>query len=205
MKRTVGFTALLAAFILNCSLFAEASLKLWGTVEAGQESRALLEVGNGVIETVCAQGRECRQHRCSCEIGNATITQIGHEHIWLVSAGRRVRLGVGTPLSAEPPKPASPEQNISVAAHVRILRRELSREKWLSSFRENGNARERLSALLASLGLRTDDRIIAVQGQEFQEQLPWKSLAEMLQTARELRVEIERAGRPVLFRIELKE
>ncbi len=194
--------------LAGVAVWPEARHKLLGTVEAGEESRALIETENKGTEIFCALSLACRRDHCACRIEGATIISIGHEHIWVSEAGRRIKIETGKSLPApgtipNRPKPAATKEiPPEFSPNVRILLREIERTRWLTAF-EPGSAHERLTTVLQPLGLRLDDQIKRVQGQPF-DPATWASPV-ALKEAREIKIEIERAGRPIVFKIQVKD
>lgn len=201
-------TTFCALQLVGAAAWPEPRYKLLGTVEAGEESRALIETENKGIEIFCALSRECRRDNCACHIEGATILSIGHEHIWLNDAGRRIKIETGKSLPA--PGTIPHRTNLSLtkeappefAPNMRILLREIERARWVTVFAK-GNTHEHLAAVLKPLGLRPDDEIKRVQGQAYDPAAAAPPIA--LKEAREVKIEIERAGRPIVFKIQIRD
>ncbi len=209
--RTLCLPVVITILTLTTPLAAESRIRLLGTVEAGEDSRALIETQNKGSEIFCALSRECRRDGCACQIEDATILSIGHEHIWLRAAGRRMKIVTGQSILAPPAAPGTMEAQPALTAetrtefapNVRILLRELERARWTTVFEHEGSARERLQAVLQPLGLRAGDKIQKVQGHSF-DPTAWTPLA-ALKEAQEIKIEIERGGRPLVFKIQIKD
>jgi hypothetical protein len=212
-------TCLAAISIYTLSLTAtdgEKPFKLVGTVEAQEgDSRALLEITGEPIGIYCSAGQECRLEKCSCEVGSATITHIGREHIWLKRGRERFRVEMGQPsdtalaLKVEVPAATAPQPPAGHTQFWRTLLREIERTKITDSasapeFRRS-KARLVVDILFQSLGLRASDKIVKFQNTAFQANATWGTMVYLIANQREIFIETEREGKPMLFKIQVKD
>jgi type II secretory pathway component PulC len=199
--------------------------KLTGTLEGEKDiSRALIEVQGQSIREYCAIGQTCKSGECACKVENAHVLSIAKEQIWLKIGNERVMLRLGQSTADRNKGPAGPEpQNLTTSQTV--INQNISREDVLKILQgKEGRIFEaqfgphvidgkiqgyKISRvaddhIFAKLGAKSGDIIRKVNGYSLDDMERLMDLYKALRTMSDVRIELDRNGKNLLYNFHVR-
>lgn len=189
------FSVTIAA-VVSLSAQANPILKLGGTLAADKEqSRAIIELGNGKTAEVCAAGRACSLGKCDCEVVGYKVLRIEPRKVTLQKGNERFTVTIDGLRSAG-------DQS---GKYARVFTHDFARAKIQQTIDQRGaKAREILQALLGAFDLKPTDTLVSVQGIPVPDKVKWGTVYGGIASAEQIAIEIEREGKLMLLQLHVK-
>lgn len=206
------------------------AFKLTATLESSSDTaRALIETQGEGPREYCAAGESCRLGDCVCAIQNAKILKIAKEQIWLRSGNTQFSLRIGQSSAdtqaALPSSEKLPGQTESSRKNTNVIPQTISRENvrrilegkegrilegqfgpHVVEGRIVGYKIARIADdhLFAKLGARSGDIVRKVNGYPLDGMERILDLWKAIQTAPEIKVELERDGKVITYDFQIR-
>ena len=206
------------------------AVRLTATLESSSDvARALIEIQGEGNREYCAAGESCRRGDCVCIVQNARILAIGKEQIWLRSGNTQFSLRIGqssadamAALTTSERQPTQTESSRRSAAGTsqtisrenvrRILEGKEGRilEGQFGPHVIDGKivgyriVRVGEDHIFAKLGARNGDIIRKVNGYHLDGMERLMDLWKAVQTATEIKIELERDGKVFTYDFQIR-
>ncbi len=204
--------------------------KLTATLESSSDiARALIEIQGEGSREYCAATESCRRGDCVCVVQNAEVVNIAQEQIWLKMGNARYALRIGQSstdvLTAQGAAEKISGQTGISRGSSEIVSQTISRESvikilegkegpilngqfgpYVVDGRIEGYKITRIGDehIFAKLGAKNGDVIRKVNGYPLDGMERLMDLWKTLPTTTEIRIQIERNGKPVLYEFQVR-
>lgn len=204
--------------------------KLTATLEGNPDvARALIETQGDGTREYCAATESCRRGDCVCVVQDAKVVQIAKEQIWLRSGSTRYSLRIGQSsteaLASQPVKDLQGAQTKTVIPKASPISQTISRENVIKILqgkegpildgqfgphvvdgRITGYKIVRIGEdhIFAKLGAKSGDIIRKVNGYPLDGMERLLDIWKALPTALEIKIDLERNGRPMSYEFQIR-
>lgn len=191
MKKILS--GLVPAILFTVAVNAE--IKLGGTLATGKnQSRAIIELGNGQTTEVCETGPACSRNACDCSVAGYKVLRIEPRKVILLRGGERFTLTLEGIRSADG----------KTGKYWQSSTHNFSRAKIQGTVDMRGEkALGVLQKLLGELDYKQTDVIRTIQGHALSEKIKWGTVYGSILTAEQIAIEIERDGKLMLLQLRM--